>query len=281
MQFTGNTNEYIELVKINKDNCQILTETIEDALSILWFETENNQLIVDGEIHTFGSNQIAFLTEFHRIETKKIDGIRFLRFNKPFYCVIENDVEVGCRGALFFGALKLPVISIPSNELEKFEILWKMFTIEMSSNDHLQIEMLQMMLKRYLILCTRIYKAQANFPDIKEESDVVREFNYLVEYHFRTKHTVSEYAELMNRSPKTLSNIFSKVNSKTPLQYIQERVMLEARRLLHYSDLQIQEIAYQIGFDSVQTFSRFFKKKQGTSPSNFKEFAGVGRIAKN
>jgi AraC-like DNA-binding protein len=270
MEFKGNTNEYIELVHINQQNCQLITETVEDALSIIWFETSNNQLVVDGVTHAFNQNEVAFLTEFHKIQTKKIDRIRFLRFNKPFYCVIENDVEVGCRGALFFGASQLPVINVPPNEIEKFEILWKMFEIEMCSSDHLQIEMLQTMLKRYLILCTRIYKIQKNFPDIKEESDVVREFNYLVEYHFKTKHTVSEYAMLMNKSPKTLSNIFLKVNSKPPLQYIQDRIMLEARRLLHYSDLQIQEVAYQLGFDSVQSFSRFFKKKQGISPSAFK-----------
>ncbi len=46
--------------------------------------------------------------------------------------------------------------------------------------------------------------------------------------------------------------------------------MLEARRLLRYSDLQIQEVAYEIGYDDIQTFSRFFKKQEGVSPSEFK-----------
>jgi len=270
MNFTGKTNEYIELVIVDQRNRELLTEKVENGLSILWFKSGVNQLIIDGEAHTFKKNQITFLTEFHRIETKKVECIRFLRFNKPFYCVIENDLEVGCRGALFFGASQLPIISIPNDELEKFEILWKMFNMEIEAKDHLQIDMLQTMLKRYLILCTRVYKIQAKFPRIKEESDVVRDFNYLVEYHFKQKHTVAEYAEMMDKSPKTISNIFSKVDSKTPLQYIQDRIMLEAKRLLYYSDMQIQEVAYEIGFDTVQTFSRFFKNKQGVSPSEFK-----------
>ncbi len=46
--------------------------------------------------------------------------------------------------------------------------------------------------------------------------------------------------------------------------------MLEARRLLHHSELQIQEVAYEIGYDDIQTFSRFFKKQEGISPSEFK-----------
>ena len=273
MKFIGRTSEYLELVNVDKDNCKLITEPVESALSVLWFESGRNSLVVDGASYTFRKNNVCFLTEFHQIKTSRVGNIRFLRFNKPFYCVIENDVEVGCRGALFFGASHLPVIEIPPDELEKFDILWRMFTMEMQSADNLQIEMLQTMLKRYLILCTRIYKAQSNFPKTEEDSDVVREFNYLVENHFRTRHTVAEYAELMNKSPKTISNIFSKMNTKTPLQYIQDRILLEAKRLLHHSGMQVQEVAYTVGFDSVQTFSRFFRKKQGISPSAFKELA--------
>ena len=180
---------------------------------------------------------------------------------------------MSCKGVLFFGASRLPVVQVPIDELDKFETLWKMFLIEMDSDDNLQIDMLQMMLKRYLILCTRIYKMQALNLDKKSDYDLIREFNFLVEQHFKTKHTIAEYAELLNKSPKTLSNLFSKTGAKTPLQYIQDRKMLEARRLLHHSDMQIQEIAYEIGYEDIQTFSRFFKKKEGISPTAFRENA--------
>ena len=145
-----------------------------------------------------------------------------------------------------------------------------MFTIEMQSKDNLQMEMLRMMLKRYLILCTRIYKEQEQFPVDSQQSDLIREFNFLVEGHFRTKHTVAEYADLLNKSPKTLSNIFSKSGFKTPLQYIHERKMLEARRLLQHSERSIKEITFEVGFEDLQTFSRFFKKHEGVSPSEFR-----------
>ena len=185
--------------------------------------------------------------------------------------MIDHDTEVGCKGLLFFGASQLPVITIPDDDLLQFETLWTMFSIEMQSKDNLQIDMLQMMLKRYLILCTRLFKTQDQFPSEKVETDIIRNFNFLVEQHFKTKHSVTEYAELLNKSPKTLSNIFSKIGSKTPLQYIHERKMLEARRRLRYTDMQIQEIAYEIGYEDIQAFSRFFKKQEGVSPSVYKE----------
>lgn len=279
MKFIGNSKEYLQLQTIEKSNCIVFKETIEGSLTILWFESDLNELIIDGKEYVFTKNQIIFLTEFHKVTVKDIDKIRFLRFNRSFYCVLDHDAEVGCKGILFFGASQLPVIQIPANEMEQFDILWKMFNIEMQSKDNLQIDMLQMMLKRYLILCTRLFKLQEHYPKITAELDIVREFNFLVEKHFKNKHTVSEYAELLNKSSKTLSNIFSKISSKTPLQYIHERKMLEAKRLLRYSDLQIQEIAYEIGYNDIQAFSRFFKKQEGISPSIFKDNGLPGKIA--
>jgi AraC-like DNA-binding protein len=271
MKFLGSIEEYLQLETIDHTTCDILKESIESSLTVLWFEEDENQLIIDGKTCFFNKHEILFLTEFHKVTPIRIGSIRFLRFNRPFYCILDHDTEVGCKGILFFGASQLPIISIPKGELDKFETLWKMFVIEMDSNDSLQIEMLQMMLKRYLILCARVYKTQENYPSKKAYSDIVREFNFLVEQHFKTKHTVTEYAELLFKSPKTLSNIFSKIGFKSPLQYIQDRKMLEAKRLLHYSSSSIKEIAFEIGFDDIQAFSRFFKKQEGISPSEFKQ----------
>lgn len=271
MKFIGNTKEYLQLQTLEKQNCDVFEKIVDGSLTVLWFESDYNILIIDGQEYVFSKNEIVFLTEFHKVVVKKLDKVNFLRFNRSFYCVIDHDVEVGCKGILFFGASQLPVVKIPNEDIDQFETLWKMFSIEMKSKDRLQIDMLQMMLKRYLILCTRLFKSQEKYPAKKIEVDIVREFNFLVEEHFKVKNSVAEYADLLNKSPKTLSNIFSKISSKTPLQFIHERKMLEARRLLSYSDMQIQEIAYEIGYDDIQAFSRFFKKHEGISPSVFKE----------
>ena len=278
MKFIGKTEEYLHLETIDQQNCNILKEPMSNSLTILWFNSDNNHLVIDGKKYNFDKNQIIFLTEFHKIELDCLSQTRFLRFNRSFYCLLNHDSEIGCKGILFFGASKLPMIQVASDELETFETLWKMFNIEMKSNDTLQIEMLQMMLKRYLILCARIYKSQEPYPKEDTKLNIIREFNFLVEQHFKTKHGVAHYATLLNKSPKTLSNIFSKAGFKTPLQYIQERKMLEAKRLLHYTDMQVQEIAYEIGYDDIQSFSRFFKSHEHISPSDFKESKQRGRL---
>lgn len=270
MKFLGKNNASIELDVLEQNTCEIFQKNPTGSLTILWFETNGNDFVIDGVKHTFNKNEIVFFTEFHQIQVIRKGRTKLIRFNRPFYCIIDHDVEVSCKGLLFFGASQLPRIQIPKESLEHFEILWKMFKIEMNSVDNLQAGMLQMMLKRYLILCTRLYKEQSDWTDELEPSDLVREFNFLVEQHFKTKHSVIEYAELLNRSPKTISNLFSKLNRKTPLQYIQDRKMLEARRLLGHSDLSIKQISDEIGFEDSQSFSRFFKKQAGISPSEYR-----------
>jgi AraC family transcriptional activator of pobA len=284
LQFTGNSKEYLQIATLTQENAQLLKEPIEGGLTIVWNAQESSCLQIDGVPYCLQPNELIFLTEFHQVETESISKARMIRFNRPFYCIINHDSEVGCRGILFFGASKVPIIRIPAEEEEKFEILWKMFSMEIQSKDTLQVEMLQMMLKRLLILCTRLYKEKNSILAFKPGSmDIVREFNFLVETHFKTRHTVSEYADMLNKSPKTLSNIFTRLNQKTPLQIIQDRVLLEARRQLGYTEKAVKEIAYETGFDDIQSFSRFFKNKEGVSPKefrdNFKENRKQGKIA--
>jgi len=281
MLYQGQTNEFVEIVAIDSKNAQILEEAKESQLALLWFISDDNQLTIDTQSYTFNTNQIICLTEFHKVKVEQINKVRFLRFNAPFYCILNHDSEVGCKGVLYYGSSNTPVLNPSAEDIFTFSSTWNMFISEMQSKDNLQLEMLQMMLKRMLIICTRIYKEQQKYNTFEtpKQVDIVREFNFLVEQNFKTKHTVSEYAELLNKSPKTVSNLFKKVNARTPLQFIQDRIMLEARRLIRYTDKPISEIGYDLGYDDIQSFSRFFKKNEGISPTEFKKFEPKGRIA--
>jgi AraC family transcriptional regulator, transcriptional activator of pobA len=272
MIYKGKTTEYLELKNIHSNNCFAKNDIIESPLIFLWFEKDENKIKIDGIEYTFNKNQIVSLTEFHNVDIATVCNAKMIRFNRSFYCIIDHDSEIGCRGVLFFGASQLPVFTIPNEELEKFEIIWRMFELELKSKDALQFEMLQSMLKRFIIMCTRLYKLQENYTKIDaKQVDIVRDYNFLVEQHFKTKHTVAEYALLLNKSPKTLSNLFLKLHKKSPLQFIKERKLLEAKRLLLYTTLSVKEIAYEIGFEDVQTFGRFFKNAMNLSPTDFKK----------
>lgn len=283
MEFRGSTHEYLRLTTLTPANRALLHAPAGNALTltVLWNVGERLELKVDDVPIVLGNAQMVFLTEFHRVELLALDQCRMVRFNRPFFCVIDHDSEVGCKGLLFFGASQLPILTVTPEEAEKFEILWRMFGLEMRSRDELQMDMLQMMLRRLLILCTRLYKAQRELAHAEAgQVELVREFSYLVEMHFRKRHTVAEYAELLHKSPKTISNLFAQLSpGRTPLQIIQDRLMLEARRLIHYTDKPLKEIAYDLGYDELPAFSRFFKTQEGVAPSEFREKLRTGTIA--
>lgn len=271
MIYKGNNNEYIQLQNLNDREKMLFDTTLDSPLTIIWTKDENSLIEFEGETHSLTKNTIIFLTKFYELKFSALVNASLIKFNREFYCVLDHDKEVSCKGVLFFGANQLPYFQIPDDELETFETVWKMFQLEMQTKDEMQLEMLQTMLKRFLILCTRIYKNTHQLSPLQlEESDILREFNFLVEQHFREKHTVQEYADLLNKSPKTLSNLFSKISDKSPLQLIHERIAIEARRLLRYTDKSIKEISFDLKFEDIQTFSRFFKKMEKMSPSDFR-----------
>ena len=278
MKYEGNLGEYLLLSDIDKSNCVLLKERRESELTIFWNIEGNTSLLIDGKEFLLGKNQILFLTEFHEVDVLSISRGKVVKFNRPFYCVSDHDDEVSCKGILFFGASQLPIITLEATELPKFNTLWEMFNLEMESYDRLQNEMLLMMLKRLIILCTRLYKSQKKISlDENGGLNIVREYNYLVENHFKTKHKVSDYADILNKSPKTLSNLFLLYNQKSPLSIIQDRIILEVRRFLIYTDKPVSDIAYNVGYESIQSFSRFFKSQEGCSPKQFREKSLFGK----
>ncbi|WP_070138138.1 helix-turn-helix domain-containing protein [Crocinitomix algicola] len=271
MTYEGETGEFFELQKLDSFGFEGLITQRDETLKIIWFK-EKSQLLIDKIEYNFSENQIIFLTQFHNIEVISLQKAEILSFNRPFYCVVDHDSEVGCKGVLFYGsASEIPIINLRNEDLEIMQTVWKLSNLEFEMRDSLQLEMLQMMLKRILILSTRILKRDSCLQKItNEQNNIIREFNYLVEKHFRTKHSVSEYAELLYKSPKTIANTFKKLGEKSPLQFIQERILLEARRMLFYTDKDVSEIGYELGFQDVQSFSRFFKKQEGKSPTDYR-----------
>ena len=270
MIYQGKDQAYFE-VKEELLSPQTFEPLKTSELSMLWL-LEPAELLINHVSYRATVNEVFFFTEFDQVELKTTSSARFIRFNRPFYCILDHDREVGCKGLLYFGSAHTPHILLEDRSLEIMGRVWPLLLLEMESNDNLQLEMLQMMLKRILILCTRVLKLQESLDELpREELDLIRSFNFLVETHFRKHHDVSAYARLLFKSPKTLSNTFKKVNKPSPSQYIKNRLVTEAKHLLTHSELSISEIGYELGYKDVQSFSRFFKAQEQTSPLQYRE----------
>lgn len=243
-------------------------------ISILWNRNDKSvDIQVDELTIQLLPNQLMTTTYLQHISFDKTDlSLTAFLFNREFYCISDHDREVSCNGILFFGTQDLPIVSIPLDQERKFNNLYEVFEDEFATPDKIQGDMLQMLLKRLIIMCTRLAKEQLIVKDLDNEHiEVVRKFNVLVDTHYKTKRKVSDYADLLYKSPKTLSNLFARYNQKSPQQIILERLALEAKRLIRFTNKQNQEIAYELGFNDPAHFSRFFKKMTDLSPTQYRE----------
>lgn len=243
----------------------------ERLLTIAWNRGEEQTAWVDEVAYHFPKNSVLALMVNQSFKFERPADLVSWQFNREFYCIVDHDREVSCVGFLFYGMRDLLFINLDEKNATRLDLLVKVFADEFETQDNIQGEMLRMMLKRLIIMVTRLAKEQSLEPPMKESDfDIVRKFNIAVENHYKTKHQVQEYADLLNKSPKTLSNLFSIYNHKSPLQIIHERISLEAKRLLVYTDKSTKEIAFELGFVEVAHFSRFFKKQIGQAPTDFK-----------
>ena len=224
-------------------------------------------------------DEIACLTPLHHIEIKAVEGeyLTFL-FNSNFYCIFGHDDEVSCNGFLFHGSSQVMRLKLSQGQAANLNDIVRIFRQESAVRDNLQEEMLRIILKRFIITCTRIAREKCGVtPEQEKAFDIVRRFYILVDQNFREKKQVQDYANLLFRSPKTLSNLFSSCGVPSPLRIIHERVEAEAKRLLLYTPKSAKEISELLGFEDLSTFSRFFKKMTGESVSDFRKYCQLIR----
>jgi AraC family transcriptional activator of pobA len=114
--------------------------------------------------------------------------------------------------------------------------------------------------------------AKTNPGAINESSNrlIVRFFNFL-ENHFQDEAQVHFYAKLLHVTPNYLNIVYKKEAGSSAGQYIRQRVLLEAKRLLAMSQKDVKEISFDLGFEDAAYFSRFFKKHTGSTPRDFRE----------
>jgi AraC-like DNA-binding protein len=252
-----------------------------NLIYILWNRSSQDVTLLLDEIPLqLKEGQLISCTYLQRISIKKSSGeLTAFGFNREFYCIQTHDDEVSCNGILFFGAQQTPLISLDEVSNRSFDLLYQVFLDEFKTRDNIQGEMLIMLLKRLIIKTTRLAKEQNMISKVEpSQVETIRKFNLLVDQHYRNIKQVSEYADLLHKSPKTLSNLFAKAQQPSPMQIIHQRIVLEAKRLLLYTDKPFKEIAYELGYKEVASLHKLFKRHTLMTPQDFRNSQKKGKM---
>ncbi|MFV0379178.1 MAG: helix-turn-helix domain-containing protein [Mangrovibacterium sp.] len=128
--------------------------------------------------------------------------------------------------------------------------------------------LLKLMLIQSNNLCT-VHK-EKNPQTVEVGNQLVRRFKELIDLHYHKLHKVSDYANELAVTADYLNKSVKALTGKSAKEFILERILVEAKRALLFTETSNKELAFQLGFDEPSHFSNFFKKYTNTSPGDFR-----------
>lgn len=251
--------------------------------SLIWIIQGSGKLKADFSEYAFSKNSLLAFSPYQPFMIAKAKGIKgvAIHFHSDFFCILKHHKEVSCNGILFNNIYNPPITAIDSNSEATLKMVLDQIKTEMLNPALAQYELLISYLKIFLITASRLKtqqhpKAQNVSADNKEPF-ILQKLKDAIEQHFRTKHSASNYADLLNITPKALAKITKTHFNKTLTDLISERIVIEAKRELYLTNKTVKEIAGELGYEDEHYFSRFFKTNADVSPQLYRETVGFAR----
>lgn len=229
---------------------------------------------IDFNSYPLSSNQIYFVApgQVHQvIEHEKSYGY-VMTFSNQF--LVQNSIPLSFIESLnlFQDYGQSPPL-LPNRE--QFEVIQNyaenIFSI-FKRDAPMKILSIGSFLKLLLIECNNICTINPIESTIDNSgTELIRKFKKYVEKEYKQEHSTTYYANKLNITSDHLNRTFKARIGKTAKEYIQSRIITEAKRLLYFTNASNKEIGYELGFNEPANFSAFFKKHTHLSPSRFKK----------
>jgi AraC-like DNA-binding protein len=251
--------------------------------SLIWVKQGQGKVKADFSEYEFSDGSLFSFTPYQPFMISASGNFKgvVLNFHPDFFCIHKHQQEVACHGVLFNNIYQPPFVLVNDEAKGTFELLIAQMKIEIQNPALAQNELLISYLKIFLITASRIKNLMEPLEDLSISSNkepfVLQNLKNYIELHYKLKHSASDYADLLNISPKALAKITKSHFNKTLTNLISERIIIEAKRELYLSDKPVKEIAFELGYDDEHYFSRFFKTNADVSPQMYRDTVGFAR----
>ena len=230
--------------------------------------------MIDFKSFDIKSHSIHFLTpgQVHRISRKENYHGFLLVFSRDFYSIGIQDEDLLMTLPFFNNNTSEPILNLDEEEFAEALDIIEHLRRDYKRDNEIREDVLRSYLHIFLLKCRYFFnKKYLDKDTINDPAFLkVNKFRELVEKNFREIHLVKEYAHLLHESPAHLNKVVKSITGENASEFIIKRIVLEAKRLLIYTDLSNKEISFNINYDDPSYFSRLFRKKVGTSPSEFR-----------
>lgn len=279
LKFKPNTDLQIEVVSL-----QNLTKSKKELLvnphrtnfyHIFLFENCQPTHLIDFEPIKIEPYSLLFIDKdrVHQFDQLLNYEGKLIVFTEDFFCKTETDIKFLRSSILFNDLDDHPTIKLNKSDFEKYINICNSITEELGlPADNSQHILLKNLLHNFLLLAER-EKRKQGFTEIKKGADLdyTLLFRDLLEQNYTQLKSVNDYANLIFISEKRLGQATTKILGKSPKEIINDRILLEAKRLLVHTNLSIKEIGQDLGYEDPAYFVRYFKKNTDTTPVEFRE----------
>lgn len=244
-----------------------------DGFSVVIMMAGEAVVSIDMKNYQVRPNSIVFFNPGSIIRTVKCSANAaafVLAFSKSFVNEIQIDLSASLPVYMRFG--KAPVLQVSQQDVAEIRQLFQLVkAMLLSDKERYRHEIIRSLFTTAFYLIIDINQREEHSEQKQGRCEVLfSEFMKLLEQYHKSQRNVGFYARQLNITPKYLSAAVKEVSGKTAARWIDESVILEAKTLLKYSGMSIQEIAYHLNFSTQSFFGKYFKLHTGTSPSRYK-----------
>ena len=233
------------------------------------------QYSIDTRQQVVKPGDLMFVSERHVIDNYEASPdfeCLCIMLTTEYYHGFVQDVKNVSSLLLF--SMNNPVVPLTNKEIQVFTNYFETIREKMAdTNHHYRSPLIKaLLLAMFYDMSNVIYRVerQGNRKHTRAEA-IFANFIRLLEENFRTQHRVSWYAEQLCITPKYLSEIVKKISLRTPNEWIDSYVILEARVLLKNTTKSIKEITDELNFPNQSFLGKYFKEHVGVSPSEYRK----------
>lgn len=266
--------ELVDIAELYKTSKSIITSPHRVGFYVILFVEEGNGChFIDFNQIELQPNSVYF---FHKDIVQQFDKISKLKgkiilFTDTFFSETEQDTKF-LKSTLLFNNLSEIAKIQDEEKIKFFTTTFHLMLAELKNpKDASQKLILKNLLQNFLLVSEREIKNNTNNTSNNVDLDYIILFKNQLENDFTQKRNVSFYTQKIGLTEKRLNQATKKILGKTPKEVIDDRIMLEAKRLLVNTPDSVKEIGFLLGFEEPTYFIQYFKKHTSATPVEFRE----------
>jgi AraC family transcriptional activator of pobA len=244
-----------------------------DYHELIWTRSGEGRHLIDGRGSEVTPSTITLIARGQVHVFERARGLRgaIVRFGEE---MLRDDPAAAANPAWLLGSREVPTVGVPAGDVARLEAAIELLAAETRRPpDSRTVDLQRHLLSALLLWMERWHEgARIERRDADDaELQLYRRFTDVLERDYPRHHDAPHYADALGVPQAALSRALASVTGRTTKELITDRRMLEAARLLRFSDLTVGEIAFRAGYGDQLYFSRVFKRRLGEAPSAYRD----------